>query len=619
MILRIDNLTKEYGKNNSYQKVLDDINIEFKSGEFVCILGESGSGKSSLLNILGGLDSNYKGNVNINNMNLKYIDLDEYRENNIGFIFQNFNLIPSMSIIDNIILPIEKKNISYNEKKNKAIELLRRLNIYNIKNKRVDELSGGQKQRVAIARALIKDPLIILADEPTGSLDESNSDNILSILKEINKEGKLVIVVTHSNKVIEYSSRVVVIKDGKIFSDKKNKRIKETKIEKYNTPNNKFLYLLKYGLRNILNNKKRNIFIMFASSIGIIGIILSLFIGEGIKRYMEDLIVDKVNPLVYSVTMSNDDIYSVSKIDNNSIDKIKKIDHIKKINKNISYNVSSINYDDEDYNLSYLDSFSDKIDLEEGNDNGLIINKYLYDKLDNPLNKKIKLTFMDNYEVFTINTFISGVSKDSGLSLLDNSVHAYISYDILEDEYEKEDIELEPTDLSIEIDNKNNIDYVKEKLKELDFNCSNNIELYDELNSYLSIATFILSFLSSLSLIVSIIMISIITNITVLERTKEIGLLRSIGFTKKDIKYIFNCEALILGFVIGLFSIYISKILIKGIKNIIKDNFDININSSMGRYYFFCLLLSIIVLLISTYLPSKKASNQDPISSLRYE
>ena len=109
MILRIDNLTKEYGKNNSYQKVLDDINIEFKSGEFVCILGESGSGKSSLLNILGGLDSNYKGNVNINNMNLKYIDLDEYRENNIGFIFQNFNLIPSMSIIDNIILPIEKR------------------------------------------------------------------------------------------------------------------------------------------------------------------------------------------------------------------------------------------------------------------------------------------------------------------------------------------------------------------------------------------------------------------------------------------------------------------------------------------------------------------------------
>ena len=165
MILRIDSLTKEFGKNNSYQKVLDNISIEFKSGEFICLLGESGSGKSTFLNVIGGLDSNYSGTVNINNLNLKYIDIDNYRKENIGFIFQNFNLINSLSVIDNIILPIEKYNIPLREKKNKAIDLLKKLNIYNIKNKKICDLSGGQKQRIAIARALINDPSIILADE----------------------------------------------------------------------------------------------------------------------------------------------------------------------------------------------------------------------------------------------------------------------------------------------------------------------------------------------------------------------------------------------------------------------------------------------------------------------
>jgi len=186
MIFRIDNLTKEYGKNNSYQKVLDNISISFKSNEFVCILGESGSGKSSLLNVIGGLDNDYKGSINIDNMNIKYINQDEYRKNNIGFIFQNFNLINSLSVIDNIILPIEKDNISYKKKRNRAISLLRKLNIYTLKNKKINELSGGQKQRVAIARGLINNPKIILADEPTGALDEENSKNLLEILREIN-------------------------------------------------------------------------------------------------------------------------------------------------------------------------------------------------------------------------------------------------------------------------------------------------------------------------------------------------------------------------------------------------------------------------------------------------
>ena len=619
MILSIDKLKKEYGKDDNYQKVLDNISIDFKSGEFVCILGESGSGKSTLLNIIGGLDSDYSGTVNINNLNLKYIDLDDYRRERIGFIFQNFNLIPSLSIIDNIIVPLDKYNLSYKEKKRRALNLIRKLNIFDIKNKKINELSGGQKQRIAIARALINDPDIILADEPTGALDEKNSLNILEILKEIRERGKLVIVVTHSLKVIDYSTRVIRIKDGKIDSDKKIKRVKETNLNRDELESNNFLYLIKYGLRNVFNNKKRNIFITLASSIGIIGIILSLFIGNSVKNYISDLIVDKVDPLKYSILYKEQDMYSSNSFDKDIISKIKKIKHVDNIYEEIDYSISSINYNENNYDLAYLDSF-DSINLEKGNDKGLVISKYLYDKLGkNSINKQVLLSLVDSYKVIEFKVKITGVAENNGISLIDNNNHAYLSYNNLKEIYKKEDVELIPNSLIIKIDDNEYIDDIKDDLEKIDLTCFNNSDLYDELSNYLNIAVFVLSMFSSLSLIVSIIMISIIINITVLERTKEIGLLRSIGYSKKNIRDIFNSEAIFLGLFIGLFSIIISKIIIKSASKIILNKFNVVFKSNNIKFYLFGLILSIILLLLASYIPSKKASNRDPINSLRYE
>ena len=617
MLLRINNLEKEFGKNDSYQKVLDNISIEFKSGEFICLLGESGSGKSTFLNVIGGLDTNYSGSVNINNLNLKYIDIDNYRKENIGFIFQNFNLINSLSVIDNIILPIEKYNISMKEKRERAINLLKKLNIYNIRKKRINDLSGGQKQRIAIARALINDPSIILADEPTGALDEKNSESVLKILKEIQKEGKLVVVVTHSEKVIDYSSRVVRIKDGKIDSDKIIKKVKETRIDKDDIEENKYLYLIKYGLRSILNNKKRNFFITLASSIGIIGIILSLFLGSSVKRYIGDLILQKSNPTVFSINYKNSNIYENHYYSDKDIKKIKSINHIKKIYKDISINTSKINYKDKDYTLAYLDTGS--VELEKGNNDGLVVSKYVSKNIKNPIGKTVSISIIDNYKVIDFDIEITGISKNSSISLVDDNMHAYIKYSLLKEMYEDNDVELNPNSLKIKIDNKDNINIIKKKLNKMKLDASNNSELFKELNSYLDIATFVLSAFSSLSLIVSIIMISIIINITVLERTKEIGLLRSIGYSKKNINDIFTSEAVTLGLVIGLFSYFISSKLISIIKNIVNNKFDINLKTNASKYFVFGVLLSVLITMISSYFPSKKASNYDPINALKYE
>lgn len=612
MILRIDRLTKVYGKNNTYQKVLDNINISFKSNEFVCILGESGSGKSTLLNIIGGLDNKYEGSINLNNLNIKYINQDEYRKNNIGFVFQNFNLINNLSVINNILLPIEKERTSYRNKKKKAIDLLRKLNIYLIKNKKINELSGGQKQRVAIARALINDPSIILADEPTGALDEENSIKILEILKEINKEGKLVIAVTHSKKVIDYSTRVITIKDGKIYSDKKIKKVKETIIDKDQKLENKFIYLIKHGIKNLRVNKKRNLFITLASSIGIIGITLSLFLGDGVKNYINDLITSKTNPNVYNLTSKN--IY----YDDDLINKINNIKHIDKVYKEITINVSNIN----DNTLSYLDGINNP-KVKIGDNKELIVNKSLAKKINKNYKEVIgtivSLTFVDNYKVFNEKIKISGISEDSGVDMIDERYNSTISYSRLEEIYKKYNIPLKPNNLSIKIDSKNNIDYIKDKLKELKIDAKTNEDLYKELTKYLDIATFILSTFSFSSLFVSIIMITIIINITILERVKEIGLLRSIGYSKIDIKNIFRSETISIGLCIWVFSIYISTILIKIIKNIVYNKFNINLKSNNIKYYIISLFISLLVTYISSIIPSKKAANLDPIDALRSE
>ena len=610
MVFRIDNLTKEYGKNNSYQKVLDNISISFKSNEFVCILGESGSGKSSLLNIMGGLDNDYNGSVNINNMNIKYINQDEYRKNNIGFIFQNFNLINNLSVIDNIILPIERDNISYRKKKIMAINLLKRLNIYTIKNKRINELSGGQKQRVAIARGLINNPKIILADEPTGALDEENSKNILDILKEINKEGKLVIVVTHSKKVIDYSTRVIEIKDGKIYKDQKLKRVKETHLDSVETKEDKYLYLIKHAFKNLGNNKRRNLFITLAASIGIIGIILSLFLGDGVKNYINDLIVSKSNPNVYSIE-SKYSYYNEDLLKN-----INGIKHIDKVNKGLNISIASVSLKESKFDLTYLDSLED-IKLESGDNTGLLINKSLNKKI--TIGDIVKLTFVDDYKVFNRTIKVTGIVPDTGIGLIDEGYIAMVSYSNLEKIYKDHKVVIKPNTISIRIDSKDNMEYVKKELKKLKLTAKTNEDYYNELKKYLDIASFILSIFSLSSLVVSTIMISIIINITVLERVKEIGLLRSIGYSKKNVKDIFKSESLSLGISIWLFSIYMSSLIIKIVKHVVNDKFDIKINSNNTKYYLISLFISIFVTYISSLMPSRKASNLDPINALRSE
>lgn len=223
MIIELKNINKTYKKNNEEIEALKDINLSFEKGKFYAIMGHSGSGKSTLIRIMGLIDNFDEGELLLNNNNIKKInniESSEIRMKEIGFVFQDFYLDEYMSAKDNILLPmLINKNIEKKDREIKAEKLLEKMNLLDRKNHLPKELSGGEKQRVCIARALANNPSIILADEPTGDLDEKNEKIIFEYLKELSKEGKCIIVVSHSNEVKNYANEVIYLKEGKLVEN----------------------------------------------------------------------------------------------------------------------------------------------------------------------------------------------------------------------------------------------------------------------------------------------------------------------------------------------------------------------------------------------------------------
>lgn len=632
MLLKLENIKKEYkiSKSNN-QIILNDINLELSSGEFVCIYGESGSGKSTLMNIIGGLDNNYDGKVKINDVNIKKLDLDNYRRDKIGFVFQNFNLISYLTVFENVMLMLDMVKLKEKEKIKRTKEALRKVGLIKHSHKKPNELSGGMKQRVALARAIINEPDIILADEPTGALDKKNANKVLNILKNLSLEGKLVIVVTHSNNVKKFANKIITLDGGKII---KFDNISDNKLDKKSS---EFLkrglnssICIKLGINNIFKNLKRNILIIIASSIGVIGILISLYVGSGIKKYINDEIKNNIDPLSFNITeKGKNELYDIKYYSESEISKIKKIKHVKNIVKNVSYSSAYIIYKNKKYDLVSLSSYTNmnEKNIKKGNilkDNDIVFSEYLENNIDgNVIDNYVSLYLLDtsNLEpkMISDDLKVSGIYKNGKIDLLNNSNYAYVKYETLEKIYNDYDMKLKPTELKIEIDNKNNIEYVKKEIKKLGYELSNMQDYTNTIFNYLDIATFIISSFSFISLIVSIIMIITIFNINVLERTKEIGIFRAIGFRKKDIKRIFKTEAMLIGVLTGITSSYFSIIISKLIKKVTISKFNVNLVNVEFKYIICGLIISIIVCFIGSIYPSNKASKLNIVDALRYE
>ena len=331
-MLELKHITKVYEIGDFKQKALDNINIDFRKCEFVSILGPSGSGKTTLLNIIGGLDRYTSGDLIINGVSTKkYKDSnwDSFRNHNIGFVFQSYNLISHQSILKNVELALTLSGVSKDIRLKKAKDALISVGLEKHMNKKPNQLSGGQMQRVAIARALVNDPDILLADEPTGALDTKTSVEVMNILKNISKD-KLVIMVTHNEDLAKkYSTRIISIQDGSITGDTNpyNQKDKKDSIDNNKKTSMSFLTALSLSFNNLLTKKGRTFLTAFAGSIGIIGISLILSLSNGVNEYIRRVQEDTLTSYPISIESSTADMTSMMLEFSNQIKRSKHDDN----------------------------------------------------------------------------------------------------------------------------------------------------------------------------------------------------------------------------------------------------------------------------------------------------
>lgn len=627
-------------------QALKDINLSFEKGELVSIIGESGSGKSTLMNLMGGLDSDFQGEILVGGENIRDYsekNLVEYHKEKVGFVFQSFNLISHLSVLDNVTLAMTLSNVSKADREKRAKEILGVVGLQDQLHKKPDAISGGQKQRVAIARALVNDPDIIIADEPTGALDSETTNQVLEMIKEIAENGKLVIMVTHSEKVAAYSSRVVTIDDGRVINDQMGKALTVTD-NKYKTakPNrNKNLSLLgsaKLALLNMKEKLSRNILIALGGSIGIMSVILMLSLGSGVNSYLTDTMNSQVNPLVSEVHMPDEEtgnetdinelqnqnplLSSSASFESENIDELAGIEHVESVEEgftNFSIGTNKATYNDKSGQFMSVTTISSMItsaDIAEGGlpeEGEVMITKNMADTLGEDLvGKEIQINTIVNEKQLDLTMTVSGIyGVESGLDTV------YLNYEDLKNALEEAGGELNPNIAYLVSDDAASTEAIKAKVEDLGYKGSSTEAIAETFSQMLDVFTYVLAVVAGISLVVSAIMILTVLYISVVERTKEIGVIKAIGGRKKDIRRIFVSESFLIGLFSGMFGVGIAWGLSLIANAASTHYFDVSIIDLTPMYAVSGIVLSIIISMIAGLMPASKAAKLDPVESLR--
>ena len=672
--LSIKNVNKFYKLGNKEKfQALSNINLDFTKGELVSVVGESGSGKSTLMNLIGGLDSDFSGDIEVYGTNLQGLkdkQLDKYRKNKVGFVFQSFNLIPHLSILDNVTISLTLSGVSEHEKVKKATMMLEKVGLGNQLKKKPNQLSGGQKQRVAIARALINDPDIILADEPTGALDTETTGQILEILKKIADDGKLVIMVTHSEKVASISSRVIELSDGKVIRDEKNKNYKKyktrknrEKLEVSKTKNEKqslgFWSAIKLAFHNMWASKTKNFLMAFGVAISISSLILMLSFSSGLTGYIQSMASQYSSPTIVTISKKGDssDPFSfvspspftreeivevVNDLNNNAL---QKTDYKIDIENDVSYGYMAVtgltrtasitytNSEDEELNSSlfaiyttpkYYNS-SNLIKGEISKENEIMVSQGVINQFgEGAFGKEVNISIDFKGTIIKKSATITAIVESS----MFNSMNVlYIDYDFFSRTvYEKtlqatgEGVELEPSSIYIETDSQETTNIINNYIKtKEEYSGSMEEKLATMFSQMMDTFGIALAIISGISLIVASIMILVVLYISVTERTKEIGVLKSIGARKKDIKLIFTSESFLVGLLSGLVGCALSLISIILIKIILTSIIGFAPITLTWYYFLISILIAVFISVLSGLYPSSKASKLDPVEALRRE
>lgn len=638
-LLTLQHIHKSYYLGKEEFPVLKGIDLTFDQGDFISILGESGGGKSTLMNIIGGLDRSYEGDVIVNGQRQKdkqEKSMDNYRRDTIGFIFQSFNLVNYLSVLGNVMTSLQMTKLSHKEQIKRAEKLLKQVRLYEHRRKKPSQLSGGQKQRVAIARALASDPDIIIADEPTGALDSQNTKEVLNLLQSIAKSGKTVIVVTHSQEVADAGSRIIRLADGRITGDE---RIREpfsqsTSPKDFQARPLKALDTWKMAFAHFRNAWKQNLMITIGTAIGLFSVMFFLGLGNGATNYMNNFIDGIANPKAFQVFKP--DQSSMTEQDASDVAKTK---HVTKVEKGYMSPAFQVVFKGQEANTKPQSSQTD----QDGPNNLITKNATLLaDSISNKkypkagqivlseiqakalvgknvkkvIGKTVTLTLsLGNKGTLTKDFTVSGTSASYNM----------LNYKDLADVATESKIDFEPNFVTASVDDLNNTKAAQKSVRQLKTNGQRRFrvasigDILDSIVQVTYIVSVVLALIAGISLLVSILMIVATTYMSVSERTKEIGVLRAMGARRKDIRRLFVNESLLLGISANILAIITAFAAQLAVNKLVYDTIEFDIIQISLVSIVITVIIGILIALVASIAPASKAARLNPIEALAAE
>lgn len=641
-MLSLENVFKSYYIGKQEISILKNINIKIERGEFVAIVGASGCGKTTLLNIIAGMDTATTGYLKIDTENcigFREKQWAKWRRNHIGYIFQNFNLIDFMTAKKNIELVMRFNKMSRKERSERADSLLNMVGLADRGRHKPMQLSGGQKQRVAIARALANEPDIILADEPTGAVDSKNAQEIIDLLKKINRERNVtIIMVTHDERLAMQAERKIVMSDGMIIKDIYQKSKKENIIihkekEFSEIPVRSSLDI---AYKNISTKKKRTFLTAFATAIGITGVMLVLGIGGGAKSRLLKELGTFINNQVVDIEIEHNE-----EIDKCTREVLLETKGVVNIYPYFSIN-AALQYEDAIvsglvepiapimYQIPYWEDNLEMGRMPVTDDSQEILitkslaKRFLGEKYQDIIGKQVNIV----YKAKTDNQVAKQLEKTFtvvgiwGKNLFGTERFG-IPYQTAE-KMAKKSLENEsaiPNRYEVVVSDEKYLTKVKVVAEQMGLTATLDIDVIGSIGKVVNMVTVILTMIAGISLIVSGIMISLVTYMGVLERTREIGILKAVGFTNTDIKRIFSFEGAIIGVLSGIIGVILSTL----IGTIVNEIFMATYSDIAFQLYkldlwkkIFCLFLSVILGVFCSHSAAKKAAKLEPIKALGY-
>lgn len=655
--LELKDIHKSYYLGKEEFPVLKGINLEFELGEFISILGESGGGKSTLMNIIGGLDREFTGQAIVNGNPLDHSQekrMDKYRRDEIGYIYQAYNLINHLTVLENVKLSLDMTTLSNQERDQRAMALLERVGLAEHAKKYPNQLSGGQKQRVAIARALSSDPKVIIADEPTGALDAENTEDVLKILDEIAAEGRLVIAVTHSQHVADAGTRIVHLAEGKIDGDERIRPAYPVDSTEHRLTSKElsFAVSMRTAYKHFKFHFGRNLLIVIGTAIGLFAVMLFSGLGTGVNGYVNKQVTDLVNPKTVAVTQyqktsgstagsnqSQQQAYAQmaagtikTNFKQSDINKLKKLDHVVSVQRLYSASAVTVSYNGKQgtaQSLSSWTTFNSNGTIKNGTKPGLgevVLDKSTVAKAltksaaKSLIGKIVTLSYQAQDQSGNTVT-VSFKAKVSGINDGQSSA-SYVNSTTLTDAMKAAGVKPTASAIAVKADS---MESSKKVVKEINaiktngqrvFTATSVSSMISTIQTYIDLITNILAGIAAISLLVSALMIIVTMYMSVADRTKEIGILRALGESKRDIRRMFIAESLIIGIFSAVVATIVAFLAEAGanelLSNIAKYSFiQIGLNHVVLVF-----VIAIIISLLAAWLPARHAAALNPIDAL---